>query len=42
MTCVVMLGQPCALIPVSKKSVFLLLQEKQGIKLIPLDIGILH
>lgn len=36
----VMLGQPCALIPVSKKSVFLLLQEKQAIKLTALDIGV--
>lgn len=40
MSCVLMLGQPCALIPVNKKTVFLLPQEKQGIKWISLDIGV--
>lgn len=40
MSCVFMLGQPCALIPVSKKTIFLLPQEKQGIKWISLDIGV--
>lgn len=40
MSFVVMLGQLYVIIPVSKESVSLLFQEKQGIKVISLDSGV--